>query len=108
MAVIIYNNTKGALLGNLTQTSNIPVMTMTKQEGVKLKEYIEKPVSLIKTIIIEEKDKLADFSSRGPVTSTWEVKPDVLAPGVAINSTIPGGYLSLQGTSMAAPACRGG
>ena len=107
VAVVIYNNTKGALLGNLTQTSNIPVMTMTKQDGVKLKEYIDKPVSLIKTIIIEEKDKLADFSSRGPVTSTWEVKPDVLAPGVAINSTIPGGYLSLQGTSMAAPHVAG-
>ena len=56
---------------------------------------------------MEEKDVLADFSSRGPVTSTWEVKPDLLAPGVAINSTIPGGYLSLQGTSMAAPHVAG-
>ena len=107
VAVVIYNNTKGALIGNLTQTSNIPVMSMTKRDGVKLKEYIDNPISLIKTIIIEEKDKLADFSSRGPVTSTWEVKPDVLAPGVAINSTIPGGYLSLQGTSMAAPHVAG-
>lgn len=50
---------------------------------------------------------LADFSSRGPVTSTWEIKPDVVAPGVAINSTVPGGYLSLQGTSMAAPHVAG-
>jgi minor extracellular serine protease Vpr len=107
VAVVIYNNTKGPLIGNLTQTSNVPVMSMTKQDGLKLKEYIDKQVTLIKTIIIEEKDKLADFSSRGPVTSTWEVKPDVLAPGVAITSTIPGGYLSLQGTSMAAPHVAG-
>lgn len=47
-------------------------------------------------ILIEEKDLLADFSSRGPVTVTWEIKPDIVAPGVAINSTIPGGYLPLQ------------
>ena len=106
-AVVIYNNTNGPLIGNLTRTNNIPVMSMTKQDGVKLKERIEEQVSLIKTIIIEERDKLADFSSRGPVTSTWEIKPDVLAPGVAINSTIPGGYLSLQGTSMAAPHVAG-
>ena len=62
---------------------------------------------LVKTRIIEEKDVLADFSSRGPVTSTWEIKPDLLAPGVAITSTIPGGYLSMQGTSMAAPHVAG-
>ena len=41
------------------------------------------------------------------MTDTWEVKPDIVAPGVAINSTIPGGYLSLQGTSMAAPHVAG-
>lgn len=63
--------------------------------------------SSARTILIEEKDILADFSSRGPVTGTWEIKPDVVAPGVAINSTIPGGYLSLQGTSMAAPHVAG-
>lgn len=107
IAVLIYNNTNGPLLGNLTQTSTIPVMAMTKKDGLKLKENLEKQIDLIKTIIIEEKDTLADFSSRGPVTSTWEVKPDLLAPGVAINSTIPGGYLSLQGTSMAAPHVAG-
>ena len=95
------------LIGNLSQTSTIPVMGMTKKNGLKLKENIEKKSDLIKTIIIEEKDTLADFSSRGPVTSTWEVKPDLLAPGVAINSTVPAGYLSLHGTSMAAPHVAG-
>lgn len=107
IAVIIYNNTKGPLMGNLTQTSTIPVMSITKKDGHKLRQELEKEVALIKTIIIEERDTLADFSSRGPVTMTWEVKPDLLAPGVAINSTIPGGYLPLQGTSMAAPHVAG-
>lgn len=31
----------------------------------------------------------------------------MLAPGVAIESTIPGGYLRLQGTSMASPHVAG-
>ena len=63
---------------------------------------------MVKTIIIEEKDILADFSSRGPVTSTWEIKPDVLAPGVAINSTIPGGYLSTSRNQYGCAACSRG
>ena len=106
-AVIIYNNTQGSFIGNLEETSTIPVMSVTKKEGEILKRKIEKESPRIKTVIIEEKDTLADFSSRGPVTSTWEIKPDLLAPGVGITSTVPGGYLSMQGTSMAAPHVAG-
>ena len=106
-AVIIYNNTQGSFVGNLEETSAIPVMSVTKKEGDQLKRKIEKDERMVKTSILEERDVLADFSSRGPVTSTWEIKPDLLAPGVAITSTIPGGYLSMQGTSMAAPHVAG-
>ncbi len=79
-------------------------MGISKQDGLKLKNI--KQINA-RTILIEESDILADFSSRGPVTVTWDIKPDVVAPGVAINSTIPGGYLQLQGTSMAAPHVAG-
>ncbi|MFJ7935678.1 S8 family serine peptidase [Sporosarcina sp. NPDC096371] len=60
-------------------------------------------------------DYLADFSSRGPVAQNYDIKPDVVAPGVAIYSTAPSfindpdghtydtAYVRMQGTSMASP-----
>jgi subtilisin family serine protease len=48
-------------------------------------------------------DLIAEFSSRGP-SVFGKVNPDVSAPGVAVNSAMPGGgYQMLSGTSMAAP-----
>ncbi|WP_045518703.1 S8 family serine peptidase [Neobacillus niacini] len=103
-AVIIYNNLSGGFMGNLEAPIDIPVGSLSKKAG----ELLKSKTDLLANISVsEEKDLLADFSSRGPVTETWEVKPDIVAPGVAINSTIPGGYLSLQGTSMAAPHVAG-
>jgi hypothetical protein len=54
----------------------------------------------------DEGDAIAPFSSRGPVTADGSnrLKPDLVAPGVAIRSAQAGGaYGFLRGTSMAAP-----
>ena len=55
-------------------------------------------------------DSIASFSSRGPVTvdGSNRIKPDVVAPGVQIRSSVPGGtYTRFSGTSMATPHVSG-
>lgn len=55
-------------------------------------------------------DAIAGFSSRGPVLvdGSNRLKPDVVAPGVSIRSSQPGGsYGNSSGTSMAAPHVSG-
>src|SRR5699024_10882800 len=53
------------------------------------------------------RDKVADFSLRGP-SPYDEIKPDISAPGQVIRSSVPGGdYAENSGTSMAGPAVSG-
>lgn len=56
------------------------------------------------------RDTIANFSSRGPVVvdSSFRIKPDVVAPGVGIQSAwLNNGYRYLNGTSMAGPHVAG-
>jgi len=56
----------------------------------------------------DSQDRMAGFSSRGPVDGSTLIRPDLSAPGVGVNSSLPpNAYGNLSGTSMAAPHVSG-
>jgi serine protease AprX len=58
----------------------------------------------------DSSDKIASFSSRGPVNfyGSSYIKPDISAPGVSVTSTYLGRtYATMSGTSMATPHVSG-
>ncbi len=53
-------------------------------------------------------NQMADFSSQGPTDVDRRIKPDVVAPGVNVLSSVPGGgFAFFNGTSMASPHLAG-
>lgn len=66
----------------------------------------------VRVVPVDATDQIASFSSRGP-TSDMSLKPDLVAPGVEILSTVPAAFgipddvYRLSGTSMASPAVAG-
>lgn len=121
-AVIVYNNADGQISAYLGEgVGLIPSFRLSKADGERLKALGEvsfkfETLSNTKT----EGDHLADFSSRGPVNGNYDIKPDVVAPGVSIFSTAPeyindpqdginygNAYVRLSGTSMASPHVAG-
>ncbi|SDZ45635.1 minor extracellular serine protease Vpr [Evansella caseinilytica] len=105
--LIVYNHTDGEFAGMLEEAIDLPVVSISKEDGEKLRAQLDSNDVYVRTVYREEEDFIAPFSSRGPVTHTWDIKPDLVAPGVAIDSTVPRGYLDLNGTSMSAPHVAG-
>ena len=89
--------------------AGIFVVVSTGNDG-PMCETVEAPLSLYDSVFsvgaIDQYGDMAVFSSRGPVTvdGSNRIKPDIVAPGVDILSSLPEGtYGSNSGTSMAGP-----
>lgn len=112
-AVIVYNNEPGIFLGDLNNKaegpdykSRIPAVSMAKEDGMELKAMLaNKTIGTLNAFY--HPDFVSFFSSRGPV-SPFYIKPDLVAPGVFVNTTsLYGGYNLTSGTSFAAPHVSG-
>jgi subtilisin family serine protease len=73
-------------------------------------ETVKDPIALYDAVFsvgaVDRFGELASFSSRGPVAvdGSGRIKPDILAPGVSVFSSLPGSaYGENSGTSMAGP-----
>ena len=126
--VIVYNNVLGDPTAMGTDgTPNqptIPAVMVSRPNGLAMAAASTKTVSIDGTTKLEffsdgpSADIIAGFSSRGPAfignSLLKEIKPDVVAPGVNVYSSIlmsscasPPCFAFFQGTSMATPHVAG-
>jgi len=111
--LIVYNNIDGMFLGDLYHTFNepdyiarIPVSSMSRDDGLELRKMLDEEI-IGEFNAFTNPDFVAHYSSRGPV-SPFYIKPDLVAPGTFVNTTlIDGKYNLTSGTSFAAPHVSG-
>ncbi|MFC8127459.1 S8 family serine peptidase [Streptomyces sp. NPDC057302] len=103
-------NTAPAASGDSLRMDRLPVVGVGTEQGRQLAELAETSAQLTLSST-DATDQMASFSSRGP-DQELDLKPDIVAPGVEIRSTVPksivpDGVLRMSGTSMASPMAAG-
>ncbi len=127
-AILLWNNvtTEDYLPFYLADgTDFIPTFNLTNADGLKLKQQILSVPSATFSfsdlgMYTTPGDEIAGFSSRGPSRYNYDIKPEIVAPGVSVLSTVPSymnspekpndysiAYSRLSGTSMATPFTAG-
>ncbi len=112
-ALVVFNNETGIFVGELVEPNStsgfaptIPVLSMSGEDGKSLNDSLGRG-AVARMDVFFHPDFVAPFSSEGPV-SPFYIKPDLVAPGVFVNSTTLGGkYNVTSGTSFAAPHVAG-
>lgn len=124
LAVIVANNVEDNDIPFLGEGTGSNIIAITLEDGNTLKDKLNSN-NIIKLIhtgsTIVEGDEVTNFSSVGPVRQTYEIRPDIIAPGSNVYSTIPEfindkdtevinystAYQRMSGTSMASPHIAG-
>ena len=99
--------------------NTIPAVMVGKADGLALYANVPNPITITAPFYVSQLDPAtdqwapesnvqADFSSQGPTDVDYRVKPDLMAPGVNVLSSVVGNkWAFFQGTSMASPHLAG-
>ncbi len=108
IGMLVYNNVPGMLYMSITDWK-IPCAFISQAAGEYMKQQETKTLSVASADALVKSPTygMADFSSWG-ATPELTLKPEITAPGAGIYAAVPGGYESMDGTSMASPHAAGG
>ncbi|GHV04819.1 hypothetical protein FACS1894217_00680 [Clostridia bacterium] len=86
--VILVDRVTGALSADSVGVKgDLPFLYLDNAQGLKFTKTL--PDTLTFSKFVKANTKLADLSSRGPVNGSYEIKPDVLAQGIDVYSSVP-------------------
>jgi subtilisin family serine protease len=120
--VIVSNSVAGdpiimAQDGTPDQPANVPAYSVAIEDGASLANSGAVSATIgaaLQYFVTTHNDIMGSFSSQGPTDVDFRVKPDVVAPGVSVLSSIPHQFCDsppcfafFQGTSMATPHLSG-
>ncbi len=96
-AMIIASSNADHLTGISLAVGYIPVISINAASQIRLQAALDTAKAAGESVYLSPGDvsenknpnELALFTSVGPVAKTWGIKPDIIAPGVAIVSTYP-------------------